>query len=113
MLHVPPFELRKSKIRVGAGLVLDDIETTIKQNPEVKFLIRCYPDNDDNEEDNMNLTIGRCNTLKDYFTARGIDPGSIMIHANPYTDPKLPPPPNKMAKGKRYIGSTYLVILDF
>jgi len=113
LLRVPPFELRKTKIRVGSAQFLDDIEAIIKENPNVQFEIRCYPDNDENEEKNLQLTSSRCKTLKDYFNSRGIESGRLYIHPNPYTDPKLPPPPNKNAKGKRYIGSSYLVIVDF
>jgi len=111
-LAVPPFELNKSKLRFGSEDVLDDYVSTLKSNPTVKFNIVCFPDNDNDKSLNQSLTSERAQSIKDYFQNKGIDASRLSIVTNPGTDPKNPPPTKKMAKGKRYIGSTYLVISE-
>jgi hypothetical protein len=111
--HTPPFELRKSKIRYGGGEILYNYEILMKQNPNMIFEIECFPDDNISPEVNLRLTVERCNALKDYYSARGIKPERIRIKPNHEIDPLLPPPPFKIAKGKRYIGTTYLRIVDY
>lgn len=111
--HVPPFELRKSKIRFGGGEFLENYELIMKQNPKIYFEIECFPDDNNSPEVNLRLTVERCTALKDYYTARGIKADRIRIKPNHEVDPLLPPPPFKIAKGKRYIGTTYLRIVDY
>lgn len=111
--RVPVFELNKSKLRGGADLFLEDIFQTLADNPALKFTIVAYPDNNSNEGTNETLTQSRCQALKEYFVAKKIDASRIEIKANKSTDPKNPPPTEKRAKGKRYIGSIYYLVNEF
>ena len=112
LVHVPPFELRKTKLRVGAGQILEEFERLIILNPSLKIEISCFSDDDSDEEYNFELTYGRCLALKDYLISKGIDESRLKVMPVPETDPAIPPPGRKNAKGKRYIGSTYLIIRE-
>ena len=111
-LTVPPFELNKSKLRYGADYVLENIKSTMAHNPNVKFEIFCYPDNDDNPAENETLTRERSKSIEKYFIAQGIDASRITTGNSKKTDPLNPPPTKMKAKGKRYIGTTYIKITD-
>jgi outer membrane protein OmpA-like peptidoglycan-associated protein len=116
-IHIPlvvsPFEYNKSKLRFGSVVALENLANTLRNNPNVKFTILSYPDSDANTEENKKLTAMRADALKDYFIVQGIEATRIQIKESGQTDPKLPPPAEKRAKGKKYIGSTYIVINDF
>ncbi|MBI5324165.1 MAG: OmpA family protein [Ignavibacteriae bacterium] len=112
-LPVPPFELNKSKLRYGAEDLLEGFQSTLVNNPDVKFEIVCYPDNDKDPKANQKLTEERCQSLKDYFTANGVEGMRFKVQASATTDPLKPPPTSKMAKGKRYIGTSYIVVTDY
>lgn len=109
-LKVPPFELNKSKIKFGYAILMDDYLALLQANPTVNFTIECYPDDKMDPGANMKLTKLRAQNLSDFFEINGIDPQRITIKANSEPDPKNPLPETKSAKGKRYIGTTYLVI---
>lgn len=110
---VSPFEINKSKLRFGSSVVLDDIVSTLKSNKNVKFTIKAYPDNNNDAQKNQNLTDLRAESLMDYFVASGISPERIAVEGAAVTDPTKPPPTEKRAKGKRYIGSAYIIVNDF
>lgn len=111
-ISVPPFEYNKSKLRVGSDLFLDDIQETLKLNPDVVIQIVTYPDNDKNKKNNEELTKERAESLKEFFVSKGVDATRMTIDSNSSTDPENPPPVEKAAKGKRYIGSSYLKIVS-
>lgn len=110
---VPPFELNKSKLRFGSSIILESITNSLINNPNVKFEIVSYPDDNANPKENTKLTEERAHSLKDYFVVQGINPSRISIVSNKKADPNHPLPEEKRAKGKRYIGSTYIVVKDF
>jgi len=112
-LPVPPFELNKSKLRYGAEDLLEGIQSTLVNNPDVKFEIICYPDNDKDVKMNQKLTDERCEALKEYLMANGVESLRFKTQGSATTDPLKPPPTAKMAKGKRYIGTSYIVVTDF
>lgn len=112
-INVSPFELNKGKLRYGSDMFLKDIIMTLKDNPKIKFEILCYPDNNKDSKFNKNLTHERCMALKKYFEENNIKPDRISIKDNEKTDPLNPEPTTKRAKGKRYIGSTYIIIKSF
>lgn len=107
---VSPFELGKNKIRFGIDELLDSYVEIIKTNKNVVFEIACYPDANDEKDKNEALTLARAQSLKDFFVQHGAKPENIILKSNQLPDPKNPPPSKKRAKGKRYIGSTYLII---
>ena len=110
-LAFAPFELNKSKLRYGADYVLDGIKGTMLNNKNVKFQIICYPDMEGDPKHNLELTKARAESIKKYLVANGIDASRISIKGNKDVDPKNPPPKKKRAKGKRYIGTTYIKII--
>jgi outer membrane protein OmpA-like peptidoglycan-associated protein len=110
---VPPFELNKSKLRFGSDDILESLVTSLNNNPNVKFQIVCFPDNDRDKVYNKTLTDDRCKSLKDYFISKGINKTFISVLSNSATDPKNPPPTEKREKGKRYIGTTYIVVTSY
>ncbi|MFP4527391.1 MAG: hypothetical protein ACLFQX_02500 [Candidatus Kapaibacterium sp.] len=109
-IPVPPFELRKARLRFGSEYFLGDYMNVMIANPDVKFSISCYPDSEGDPEINLELTEMRCRSLEEYFASGGVDPARISIDPHKQPDPANPPPTDKRAKGKRYIGPTYLVI---
>lgn len=111
-LTVAPFEYNKSKLRVGSDIVLDDLQETLKLNPDVTIQILTYPDNNKDKKVNETLTKERAESLKSYFVSQGVDVSRMTIGTNQSTDPDNPPPTEKAAKGKRYIGKSYLKIVS-
>jgi outer membrane protein OmpA-like peptidoglycan-associated protein len=111
-LSFAPFELNKAKLRYGADYVLDGIKSTMLTNPNIKFQIVCYPDVDGNPSHNEKLTKERAQSIQKYLVANGIDALRISIKGNKRVDSKNPPPKKKKAKGKRYIGTTYIKIIE-
>lgn len=109
-LNVPPFEFNKSKIKYAYGVLLEDQVSLFLENPDVKFSIVCYPDNDDNLADNATISSERAQSLADFLIIKGIDPNRITLVQNSSCDPNNPKPVAKAAKGKKYIGTTYFVI---
>lgn len=112
-LTISPFELNKSKLRFGSEYLLNDIISTLQNNPEIKVDIICFPDNNNDKNENQKLTEERAKSLKTFLIENGISETRINIKSNSSTDPKNPPPVEKRAKGKRYIGSTYIRVSDF
>lgn len=109
---VPPFELNKSKLRYGAEELLTDLTNTLKNNEKVKVAIECYPDETGKQQDNQKLTEERCKALKDYFVSNGIADDRIKLIPSSKVDATNPPPTKIGAKGKRYIGPTYIVVSE-
>lgn len=112
-IAVPPFELNKSKLRFGVNQVLDDYKNSLITNSTINFQILCYPDNDKDKAANKKLTDERAKSLLNYFGSAGIDLSRITIQGMDITDPNNPPPKEKTAKGKRYIGTSYIVVSEF
>lgn len=109
-IKVPPFELNKSKIKYGYAVLLEDYLNILLANPDKEFVIMCFPDDNDNPAENMKLTKKRAESLLDFFTINGIDPVRITTKGNTSIDPDNPKPIEKAAKGKRYIGTTYIIL---
>ncbi len=112
-LTISPFELNKSKLRFGSEYLLSDIISTLNNNSGIKVDIICYPDNNVDKTENQKLTEERAKSLKAFLIENGINESRINIKPNSTTDPQNPPPTEKRAKGKRYIGSTYIRVSDF
>lgn len=112
-LPVDPFELNKTKMRFGADMILEDLATTMKINPEVSFKISCYPDKADDMQSNLKLTNARCDSLKKFFVKEGVDASRLTTQGHGEIDPMNPLPVERRAKGKRYKGPAYIEIIDF
>lgn len=109
-LAVSPFEYKKPKFRFGAEDILDGLKSALVKNPGVRFEIQCFPDIDGNKDANMKLTQDRISTLKEFFVKAGVSADRITMKPSGDMDPMNPPPTKKGAKGKRYVGSTYIVV---
>lgn len=112
-LTVPPFEENKSKLRVGAEQILDDYWNILQDNPQIKIKIISFPENNNDANFNSELTKSRCEAIEKYFSEHNIDQSRLSSQDNNNIDPVNPPPAQKRAKGKRYIGTTYFEIVDF
>jgi outer membrane protein OmpA-like peptidoglycan-associated protein len=109
-INVPPFEIGKSKIKYGYAVVMEDYLNLMISNPNVNFTVMCFPDDNDNPAENMKLTKMRADNIRDFFSINGVDPSRITIKGHTTVDPDNPKPMEKAAKGKRYIGTTYLIL---
>ncbi|GAB5466007.1 MAG: hypothetical protein Kapaf2KO_14430 [Candidatus Kapaibacteriales bacterium] len=112
-LPVAPFELRKSKLRFGSDIFLNDMYESLKNNPSVVVEIKSFPDNKLSSEQATSLTQERSKALMDYFIDKGISGARLTTSGSSSIDPDNPLPTEKQSKGKRYIGKSYLVIKSF
>lgn len=111
-IPVAPFELNKTKIRFGAENFLEPFAREFSTNKNAIFEIICFPDKAGEKKENQKLTEERAKSLMAYFVSKGIEPERIRIRGNAEPDPLNPPPVEKRAKGKRYIGTTYIKIIS-
>lgn len=111
-IQVPPFELNKSKLRFGAEFLLEDLKNTLALNDKVKFEVVCYPDNTKDPNENQELTDERAKALVHYFLDNGIAQNRIIGVGSKTVDALNPPPSGKLAKGKRYVGTSYIKIIS-
>lgn len=109
-LSFSPFEYKKSKLRVGADEFLGEMVNTLKENPNVKFEIQCFPDIEQDKSNNIKLTQERSSNLKEFFSKNGISPDRMVVKSSSEIDPLNPPPLKQLAKGKRYVGNTYIIV---
>jgi outer membrane protein OmpA-like peptidoglycan-associated protein len=107
-LSVSPFELNKATLRPGFEFFLNDYIAILEDNPKCSFCVETYPDNNKDAVKNKAITQARSEALRDFLVKKGVDSKRITIKCYDKTDPKNPPPAEKAAKGKRYVGSVYL-----
>lgn len=109
-IAVNPFYAKKSKLRVGGEEILDEIAQMLLINPNVRIEIVAYPDNDEDNNKNMRLTMERANVLRNYLVSQGVQEARLKTSPKGDIDPINPLPVRKQAKGKQYIGKVYIVI---
>lgn len=107
LLATSPFERNKSKLRIGFEDYLESFVTILKNNEEVTIEIQTYLDSKGNKP---GLAKERSRNLVEYFISKGINQERITFSSTETVDTKNPPPTKSGAKGKRYVGSTYIVI---
>lgn len=114
-IAVPPFEVNKSKLRVGADIALDYYASilSLPENKNVNFTIMCFADNDKSQKDNSELTDERATAIYQYLVSKGIDAARIKKEGSKRTSSIDPPKNAKESKGKRYIGKSYFRIDSF
>lgn len=112
-LSVSPFELNKSKLRVGSDIFLNTLKRALTNNETVNIKIISYPDNGKNPSENATLTSQRANSIKEWLVGQGIANSRLSTEGNKNVDPDNPPPTEKAAKGKRYTGPIYYEIVSF
>jgi outer membrane protein OmpA-like peptidoglycan-associated protein len=111
-LKIKPFDPKKSKLKTGIDYIFESILIVMKKNPQAKFEICCYADDNNNQTSNQTLTQERANLLKNYLVEKGIATDRLNPVGFGFTDKNNPPPDGKAAKGKRYKGSIYFKILS-
>ncbi|MDC1067986.1 OmpA family protein [Candidatus Kapabacteria bacterium] len=111
--QIAPFELRKSKLRVGADIFLNPILDALVENKTVIVKLISYPDNSENTSFNSTLTNQRALAVKNWLVENGVNDSRISLEGNNSVDKMNPPPTKKSAKGKRYIGPMYYEIVSF
>lgn len=109
-IPVPPFELNKTKLRFGSEEYLENFAKAFAENKSLKLVIKCFPDNSLNKSENKKLTEERAKSIMAYFISKGVEPERINIEGSAEPDPNNPIPAEKRAKGKRYIGPSYIII---
>ena len=95
------------------NIYLSDYLNLMQLNPTVKIKIVSYPDDNATPEENLALTKERSNSIREFFISNGIDGSRISIEGSSTIDPNNPPPTGRASKGKRYIGSSYLIVEGF
>jgi len=109
-IPVKIFEANKSSLKYGSDLFLKDYINLLKLNPTVTVKIVSYPDRNGDQAKNMELTKARAQSIKAFLENNGIDSKRILVEGSSTTDPSFPPPTGKASKGKRYVGTNYIVI---
>ena len=112
-IAVSPFYSGKGALRTGAEVFLENMKNALSENKAIKFVIASYPDNGADKAANTKLTEERANSLKAYFEKNGIDASRISLASNEDVDALNPPPTGKSAKGKKYIGPSFIIIKEF
>lgn len=110
IFDVSPFKFHSARLKEGYNTFNDRVLEVLHQNPDINFEISCFPYMDENKQENINLTQERCSVLREFFISKGIQSGRLTIRPNGETDPMNPPPDSRQPKGRRYNGSTYIVI---
>ncbi|MDZ4744825.1 MAG: hypothetical protein SGJ05_02350 [bacterium] len=104
-----PFDLKKTDLKDGTESDINDMARMLIMNPSVNIEVVCYPD-EEVEGTTSRISLDRGNALKAAFVKSGVSGERISVRAAPSVDPINPPPMRKGAKGKRYVGTVYLVI---
>lgn len=104
------FELRKSTLKVGADGIMKDVSDLLRMNPGVKVDVVCYADESGAADGARKVSTDRGNAIKNFLVQSGVTADRVNVNAQTTTDPINPPPVRKGAKGKRYVGSVYIVV---
>lgn len=110
VISPPPFDLRKNVIKSGMEDDLSRLAKMLSMNPGVNVELVCYPDEEVPAATATGISTSRGNALKAEFEKAGISGSRISVKAASTVDPINPPPIKKSAKGKRYIGTVYVVV---
>ncbi|MCX6146546.1 MAG: hypothetical protein NTW25_04755, partial [Candidatus Kapabacteria bacterium] len=62
-ITIAPFDVTKSKLRNGSDYIFESLTNVMKKNPRAKFELVCFPDSDNDKENNKKLTFERCDVL--------------------------------------------------
>ncbi len=110
MINPPPFDLKKTDIKTGTEDDMAEVAKTLMMNPNVNIELVCYPDEEVPDTQASMISKGRGAALKAFLESNGVNGSRISVKEVKTTDPINPPPLKKGAKGKRYVGSVYMVV---
>lgn len=105
-----PFDLRKNTIKSGMDEDLARLAQMLTMNPGVNIELICYPDDEGPAANASSVSTARGNALKAAFEKAGISGSRMSVKTVNSVDPINPPPLKKSAKGKRYVGSVYILV---
>lgn len=75
------FDVNKDALRSEAKMVLNDLISYYKDNPEIQIEIYAYTDTTGTDEHNFELSKGRARAAYDYLIAADIDRSSLVFEA--------------------------------
>jgi outer membrane protein OmpA-like peptidoglycan-associated protein len=81
------FETAKTTLLNESKSILDQVAASLIANPEVEVAIHGHTDNVGGARYNMQLSIGRAESVKNYLTSKGIDPRRITTKGYGFTKP--------------------------
>jgi outer membrane protein OmpA-like peptidoglycan-associated protein len=81
------FDTGRSDIKSNFSPVLARFATTLQQNPATTVVIIGHTDSTGSESVNQPLSVDRAAHTRDYLTARGINPGRIVIEGRGAREP--------------------------
>ena len=79
LLKTDPFYFSPGSTRVGpeAALVLDQVAGTLKKFPELRMQIEAHTDSRGSSANNLRLSQGRAEAIRDYLVSSGVSPEVI------------------------------------
>jgi outer membrane protein OmpA-like peptidoglycan-associated protein len=81
------FETAKTTLLLESKTILDQVAVSLLANPEVEVAIHGHTDNIGGARYNMQLSIGRAESVKNYLSSKGIDPKRITTRGYGFTKP--------------------------
>ena len=81
------FESNSDRLLAGATEVLDDVVTTLKRYPDIRFEVAGHTDSDGAAEYNQGLSARRAQTVHDYLAANGIAVNRMTVRGYGETQP--------------------------
>jgi outer membrane protein OmpA-like peptidoglycan-associated protein len=79
-----------TQLTANSRIILDKVLRTLRDNPGIEVEIRGYTDNVGNYESNVNLSLARANSVRDYLIQNGIAPMRIQTKGFGPADPIAP-----------------------
>jgi type IX secretion system PorP/SprF family membrane protein len=102
------FEFGSFDIGETGSQYLDDLATAFQDNPELHIQLVGHTDNVGSEKFNQRLSLQRAEKIREFLTARGIDPQRIAVSGEGETEPLAP---NDTEEGKARNRRVELIIL--
>ena len=81
------FDFGKSDLRVDAAVQLDEIAVKMKENSDYTIQITGHTDDVGSDDFNLELSLRRAETVKEYLVSKGLDPARITTFAKGKTEP--------------------------
>ncbi len=83
------FDLNKTDLRSESYVELNKLRDLLTKNPELKIEIGGHTDTRGDAQDNLNLSEGRANSVREYLVKQGIDATRLSSKGYGETQPKI------------------------
>ncbi len=103
------FETGSAAVKPGARHQLDELAQVLRANPNRKALIEGHTDNVGSPERNLDLSLERATTIRNYLIAAGVAPEQVVAKGYGQTRPIAP---NSTAEGRQQNRRVEITILD-